>query len=243
MEKRRVLIAGLAALIAVLLIFMYVENIKETERRKRSQTLERISVLVAKEDIEKFTVLDNEYVEKKEIPPLYLPDDHESIVLKNPAEVLDRETAILISKGEIITKNKFLQEETSGDRLDKLILPGKRAVTIPVDALSNFNGLLRPGDKVDLIVTTGKGADRQTFPFLQMAEIIATGPYLKSEKESGNKSKGRYSTVTFCLSPDEAQQLVFLQTAGVNLRFIMRSNSDQETISTTPIKGSGIIER
>jgi len=238
MDKKKVIIAAVAALLAVMLLFVYIQNMKKKLLDEVISKYRKMEVLVANCDIREGEKLKNFQVDKKNIPENFLPEKRD-IILKRKDEVIDKEAIIAIYKGEIITTNKFLDESGGADRLAKLVLPGKRAVTIPVDALSNFNGMLQPGDSVDIVVTTGQRGGIKTFLFLQYIEVIATGQYLKSEHEKVGKGIGEYSTVTFCLNVEDAQKLIFLENAGVDLRFIMRSHSDDKQVQGTVIDRVG----
>src|SRR5262249_918598 len=57
-----------------------------------------------------------------------------------------------IVKGEPILRDKLVKP---GDRgfLAAVLLPGRRAVTVPLDNITGHSGLLLPGDRVDIILT------------------------------------------------------------------------------------------
>src|SRR5205823_4569768 len=62
--------------------------------------------------------------------------------------------------------------------LSSLVRAPMRAVTIRADATSTFGGLIRPGDRVDVLTTMARGnaeGDRLTLPLLQNVLVLAAG--------------------------------------------------------------------
>lgn len=81
---------------------------------------------------------------------------------------------------------------------------GKRAVTIPVDAISGINGFISPGDRVDVLINHEIGLGRN---FVSGMDIQATGP----GQELSDRPK---ITTTQPLPRESRYQVPLLMTSG-----------------------------
>ncbi|TAL83194.1 MAG: Flp pilus assembly protein CpaB [Candidimonas sp.] len=91
---------------------------------------------------------------------------------------------------------------------------GRRAITIPVDAINSVSGLLEPGDLIDLYVSFEHQRRRITAPLLQGVLVLATGKSTQIASEAGTARAGGYSTVTLDTSPEDAIKLVAARQGG-----------------------------
>jgi len=92
---------------------------------------------------------------------------------------------------------------------------GTRAVTVPVDEVSSQAGLVRPGDRVDLMLAEqlDEGADRcvRVKPLLESLTVLATGQVQADPAEGAEAMLRRgfdataYSTITLDVTPEQAQ--------------------------------------
>lgn len=108
-----------------------------------------------------------------------------------------------------------------GDRgfLAAVLLPGKRAVSVPINATSGNAGLIFPGDHVDLILTqTLEGADGDTTrrvseTVLANIRIIAMGVDTSDDAKDGkNHEKARTATVE--VTPRQAESVALITELG-----------------------------
>ena len=95
---------------------------------------------------------------------------------------------------------------------------GSRAVTVPVDEVSSQAGLVRPGDRVDLMLAEERqeGSDRCVVvrSLLESVHVLATGQatrdVLRPAEAAGVDGVApgmSYSTITLDVTPEQAQQL------------------------------------
>lgn len=104
---------------------------------------------------------------------------------------------------------------------------GRRAITMPIDAINSASGLLEPGDLIDLYVSFEHQRKRVTAPLLQGVLVLATG----SATDNANKHGGTfgYSTVTLDTSPEDAIKLVAARQGGTITALLRRSDDAQST--------------
>ena len=104
--------------------------------------------------------------------------------------------------------------------LAAVLSPGKRAVSIGVDAISGIAGLVWPGDYVDLILTQALDDPALPTGHRMVAEtvlgglrIIATDQDLvRGEQSSGSNEASR--TVTIEATPDQAERISLASRLG-----------------------------
>ncbi|HEY9280379.1 MAG TPA: Flp pilus assembly protein CpaB [Eoetvoesiella sp.] len=102
---------------------------------------------------------------------------------------------------------------------------GRRAITIPVDAINSVSGLLEPGDLIDLYVSFEYQRRRITAPLLQGVLVLATGATTQFTSEGGPTRPGGYSTVTLDTSPEDAIKLVAARQSGM-ITALLRNPGD-----------------
>lgn len=112
----------------------------------------------------------------------------------------------------------------SGDRptLASLVGEDRRAITLAVDEINGFAGLLSPGDIVDLVyVADENGGARAAVvrPLLEGVTVIATGRSTRRVRTAGGDGVARdvdvdYATVALDVAPVDAQRLVLAQRTG-----------------------------
>lgn len=243
MQKQRIiLILGIVlALIAVVMVNVYISQQRQMVQEQAVQTLKNIqanqtAVLVAKKDIPRATLVGADMLETTVVPNQY--------VQPQAVTSLDRIAGMLavtsISKGEQITLNKLTwpKEAATGGSLAMATPVGKRAITISVDNISALAGMLRPGDYVDVITTLpvpvqtpdGKqSAQAAVLPLFQNVLVLAVGQEMGAAvSESRYKKETSPSPlITLALSPQEASLIAFVQEQG-KLRLVLRSPTDSE---------------
>lgn len=248
MNNRSFTISIMVALLAVLMVHSYVTSTEETYKRRFGK---KVAVVVAKKNIEEFEMLDQTNLELKEIPeefasPGSTPD------IKSVSGGLARAP---ILKGEQISQSKvtILGSKTG---LSRQVSIGKRAITIRVSTTSGVAGLIKPGDRVDVItvVDYGKGSIdfKEVATVLQDVLVLATGklvvnsvpaivetsPYKRQKKSIVNLSEfTTYNTVTLEVDPRDAQRIVLIdnELKGVHLSLRNNDDSTQEKVNSVTV--------
>ena len=143
-----------------------------------------------------------------------------------------------------MTYNK-VSEPSLRTGLSPQVSPGKRAVSVPVDEVSGVAKLLKPGDRVDVIVTIDGGARDAKFTKVlyqdvivlavgrnitnNLARVIERDPNSKVGKVRSLASDDRYSVVTLEVDPAQAQAIAMLMATGRDtIAFALRNNDDQD---------------
>ncbi|MDF2524360.1 MAG: cpaB, partial [Clostridiales bacterium] len=144
-----------------------------------------------------------------------------------------------IIEGEQVLKDRIVGEEKT--LLSYSIPQGKRAVTVNVNEAAEVADFIRPGDYVDIIVTSDKyeyedGKARTIYAkttkiILQNILILGMGQ-LQDIPEKARQAFPK--TVTLAVSPDEAEKLVYGEETGV-MRMALRRIGEHDITETKGI--------
>lgn len=225
-NKLVIIFALIFGLITAYLVFNYLQDVKAA-----LDDNEYVEIVVANQDIPANTVVSGTMVSKKKIPFQYV---HAQEITDN-AEVIGKILTVPINSGESIMKNQVIAQGDKKEGLAYLVPKGKRAITIPVDEVSGIAGLIRPGDKIDVIGTVAIGENQPktyTLLVLQDIEVLATGKIMdRSGKETTAPVETK--TITMAVTLAEAKPLMMASQRGV-IRLMLRSPVDESKGYTPP---------
>jgi pilus assembly protein CpaB len=102
-----------------------------------------------------------------------------------------------------------------------------RAVTIPVDSSSSFGGLVRPGDRVDVLFSARENAVGKLVALLQNVLILAVGQNLGAAAgpQGGSPPSSHSNQVTLSVTLEQAQILAYAKERG-QLTLTLRNPDD-----------------
>ena len=138
-----------------------------------------------------------------------------------------------LGAGEPITNDDIMRPGDHGF-LSAVLAPGKRAVTIAVDATSGLSGLIWPGDHVDLILTqattdpalsAGHRVGAETV--LSDVRVIAIDHQLM-QGAAPTAADGQARTVTLEVDQDQAQRVSVATRLGHLSLSVRSSNGTQQ---------------
>jgi pilus assembly protein CpaB len=126
-----------------------------------------------------------------------------------------------ISAGEIILASKV---SNFGEKVTivQSLGPNTRAIAIKVEAETSVGGFVTPGDRVDVILTQGKGEGLKTVTIIQNARVIGVDQQIDEAKDAPVVAR----TVTLEVSPEDSQKLALAQKAGT-LSLTLRTLEDE----------------
>ena len=188
-----------------------------------------VTVVAAKSAIPPRTKITQDLIYVKEVPE----EAAHPKVVRDMTDILGLITKYEILEGEQILIDRLYGE---GERIGLVasVPRDMRAVTVPVDEVVGVAGFVKPGDKVDIIVTAsgvGETGDA-AFTVLEDIEVLAVA----QETEDKSQGKAKVSTsVTMAVSPSDAESLALAEKIG-KLRLALRP------MFATATKGQGIVE-
>ena len=201
--------------------------------------LEMVEVVVANRDLEKGDVLVADAVASRQVPKQYV---HASAVVPASfSQVENTRLQVPLKRGEVVLPAHI---DGLGQRVFSTILKkGMRALTFEVDEISSTAGMLRPGDRVDLIYSVkpsdpGASSERVLFPLLSNVSILATGQSVTKQDNQGTER--RFTNVTLEVSPFDANRILLAKSTG-DLTAVLRSPDDQEKNSSAILTPDALI--
>jgi len=240
MNRKALLIAVVSAVIGLLLLLLYQRRFENEAAGGR-----QVPVLYAAQDFAPGEPISEAKLGIRSIPEAYLEDRH--IRRSELRRVIGIHVSAPVRANQALLWSDLATGSDVRRDLSSLVRPNMRAVTIRADLSSTFGGLLRPGDRVDVLTsmarTEGEG-DRVTLPLLQNVLVLASGRDTGGEAQAarGNRgtSTGSSSTesnqVTLSTTIQEAALLVFAQDRG-RLSLILRNPEDIAIIEGLPETG------
>lgn len=250
MAKKKLLIAAvIVGAFAALLVFLFSQQ--QTEKLEAIRA-DEVEVIYSANNIPEGAALTKDNVTVKKIPQSNLPPN--PIYKAELPTYLNTPVSRRIEANSMILSSDFAVTQ-SANTLASRIPPGERAMSLPVDTISGVSGLLRPGDRVDILGTfpvsgedevvkeAGGGASTgyMTITLLQSVTLLAVGKEISGVNPGGQKGSGRarggYSTITPSVTIGEAELLTIAQTRG-ELMILLRHSEDVEqgTIKSTTLR-------
>lgn len=138
-----------------------------------------------------------------------------------------------IYAGTVILDNALLSKGASDQGATGLIPKGYRVVPVKVDQVSGGASLIRPGDRVDILVyllKTGNSSDvpeTGTRTVLQDIKVFAVDETFVLESTDKPDSKNGAKTISLLVTPEQAEKVTLASELG-KIRLVMRSPDDNE---------------
>ncbi|VGO17103.1 hypothetical protein PDESU_05698 [Pontiella desulfatans] len=240
------LIMAVAILVAVL-AFLMNWNYLRKERDALYEGAVKVKVIVAKRDLPAMTMLAIEDLALREEfksavgRNAFYEDDLDALLGKKLLYPVKRSDPLLWSQVDMPRKLK------SG--LSPVIEKGKRAISLSIAGAQAVSGLVQPNDNVDIIGTftfpsrtNPKAVESVTLTLMQNVSVIATGAQIAGQDNRNRQGGGGYSTVTFAVTPREAELLVFAQQTRGQLYLSLRNPEDRNYETELPSVNFDYIE-
>jgi pilus assembly protein CpaB len=221
-----VLLAGLAAMLASVMVY---SALKRREAEVQNAMSHNVEVVVAAYDLPLGTKIDLGEVKLARWSADSLPEgaytDSKQVIgsyVKNS----------LVANEPIVQSKLFTGDKTAG--VMPLLIPfGMRAVSVPVDEVSDVAGFVLPHTRVDVLVATtgeGSGAGDKAFSkvILQNVEVLAVAQEVEQKKDEPEIVK----VVTLLVTPQESERLALASHSGT-LRLAMRNYNDNKIVLTS----------
>lgn len=255
LQKQQIyLIAGVVlALIALFMIKVYLDQQKLSSEKLAAQKFKMMqanqtSVLIAKDDIPKGTLVDTSNFTVNIVPNQFVQPS----AVTSLDRVAGMVTIAFIARGEQVTLSKFANVTEGGD-LAQVTPVGKRAVTVAADNISSLAGMIKAGDHVDIIAKlpqNAPGPDGKpamqlfTLPVFQNVLILAVGQQTTGPKSNYRGTGERQETnplITLALTPQEASLIAFVQEQG-KIMLTLRSPTDTKFEPVQPASWDALLQ-
>jgi pilus assembly protein CpaB len=184
---------------------------------------ETVEVVVAQRDLERGEALSGDTMAVRSVPKEYV---HDSAVRPAEFESFERQRlAAPLKRGEVLLE---VHAEGNGTNVfSALLKKGSRALTFEVDSVNSISGMLRPGDRIDLMYSTRGSANGTdvTAPLLSNVTVLATDQRV-SKRTDENGREHQFSTITLEVSPLDAARIIVAKSSG-HLTAVLRHPDDE----------------
>jgi pilus assembly protein CpaB len=223
-----VLLAGLAAMLASVMVY---SALKRREAEVQNAMARNVQVVVASYDLPLGTKIEQGEVKMTRWSADSLPDG----AYTDPKQVIGSYVKNSMVANEPIVQAKLFTGDKTAGVMPLLIPFGMRAVSVPVDEVSDIAGFVLPHTRVDVLVATegsggGGGAGDKAFSkvVLQNVEVLAVAQEVEQKKDEPQIVK----VVTLLVTPQEAERLALASRSG-QLRLAMRNYNDNKIVLTS----------
>jgi pilus assembly protein CpaB len=235
-DRKNLLLAiagGVLGVAASLLAYFYLEKAETQiqEKAQAEQSRNLVGVVVAKADLAAGATVGDDNMAIRQVPKDYvypetvLPDGFDKARGQALLKPLGKGQPLLLA---------YLSESGASGLSDKL-KEGRRAVSINVDEVSSMNGLIAPGDRIDLLIGSRNNLGAIITPLLQDVKVLATGSQFAPRTNAGGDDKFglRYATLTLDVTPEESERIVLARASGT-LTAVLRGRGDNTR--TAPLR-------
>jgi pilus assembly protein CpaB len=219
LNKKALIFSILLSLITVLILFNYINNLKN----QPVTTIEHTEVLTAINTIPAHVVITEDMIGTISIPSEAIHPE----AVNDKSIVIGSITTSEIIKGEQILKSHIVTKG-GGTSLSYQIPDDMRAITIADSEIAGVGGYIVPEDKIDILVNYSiETEDEKTskniiYTQFQNIEVLKVGPI---NAEQG----GIPSSLTILVTPEQAEVVAFASTNG-SFYFTLRNPMDKEKV-------------
>jgi len=237
MRSRSVMLLGLA-LGCGLVASIGISQVMERRNQGEAPAGEMEPILVAATDLNYNDLLTPDKIRFEEWPKGKVPPG----AVTNLEEVKDRRSSTKLFAGEPILTGKLMGSDGSGAA--RKIPKGYRMVSVAVDAVTGASSLIKPDDKVDVLLYMQRrpelGIEESTTKtILQGVRVFAVDKVF--ERAHGDeKAQETAKTVALLVTPEQAQRITHANGMGT-IRLVLRSPEDDDQSETNATSVTDIL--
>ena len=228
-------LGGGAAFLGNRILQQRMQEIDETAKRNQ----ETVAVVVAKKDLSPGDPIVGENFAVRQVPREFVNAD--AVVPKTFTMLERQRLAVVMKRGDMLLP---VHADGQGAIVFSATLKtGRRALTFEVDTVNAISGMLRPGDRIDLVYSAKDNALQTqdvTRTLLSNVVVLATDQSLTRRDEQTGKDRA-FGTVTLDLSPLDAQRIIVAKQSG-KLTALLRHPDDSANNPTAALTPAGLFQ-
>lgn len=226
------LLGGAAAYLGNHMLKQRMAQIDETLRRSQ----EPVAVVVAKQDLVPGDAIGDAHFAVRQVPREYVNAD---TIRPDGFPALEQQRlAVAMKRGDMLLPAHV--DGQGAQVFSATLKQGRRAMTFEVDTVNSISGMLRPGDRIDLMYSGRGGAagEEVTRTLLSNVVVLATDQSVMRRDEKTGEARS-FSTVTLDLMPVQAQRIIVAKQSG-RLTALLRHPDDQAVNPTASLSPEGL---
>jgi pilus assembly protein CpaB len=227
-------VALLLGLVTSFFVFSWLQNEKNRLMAAPIPLSKNVQVLVSNADLSWGTKLTPEMMQLQEFPSGAIPEGH----FTSLEAIKDRVLLIDLKRSELLLESKLAPLGTTTGGVAAVTDIDKRAMSVKVDDVIGVAGFIKPGDRVDVMVTIepegGKQANMMSKMILENVKVLASGTQM--ERKGKDEEPKPVQVITVEVDVEEAEKLALASTQG-KLRLALRNPLNSEKVLT---KGANV---
>ncbi len=248
MKKTRLIAMIIAALV---FMFMMINPMGNKKDKVPEEDLKE--VVVAKVDIDVQTKLSNDMVEIKKVHRELVPEN----AITTVEGVVGKATMVPMFAGDVFIPNKIKEIGSVEAGLAMVIPEDMRAITIYVEQDTGVAGLIKVGNRVDIISVLGDeieenedgnnknnrdtSKEERAILLLQNKEVLAIDKSISTVSNENKDDTSIYLTITLAVTPEEALKLSLSQVIGRSNRAVLRNQEDLKLLEIPDVMPRDLI--
>jgi pilus assembly protein CpaB len=224
-EMRSWIFLGLGLLLAGLTGLSLYGVSQDVGARQAAAASETAQVVVARSDIATRSVLTSEMLAVQTYPANLVPTG----AITNAADAVGQTTLSAIPSGAAVVKTQLVSA-SGRSGLSLTLEKGKVLVAFPTTDPLTLAGLVRPGDRIDVLATVTSGTGelarktQTTVQSLEVVDVLTSG--------QGNQ---KVASLTFVVDHQVALVLKYLRDTQATVDIAVRSRNESELSSTISV--------
>ena len=213
---------------------------------------EPVSVLVMTHNVPARALIGERDVAVKEVPSNLVPQD----AVRSKREAVGKIARVPLMTGEILLSDRLVSPTATGKDVAFTMPENYVVVAIPANDLISQSDVLRPGDKVDILVSldTGQNSTEANLVTLNALQNVAIqGVLVGKLSEPGNtESQGNQKMTSHlaspegllvAVSPQDALVLKYFKDSGGMFDLAIRAPTNSKASQTTPVDLEFLMDR
>jgi len=137
-----------------------------------------------------------------------------------------------LKQKEPVLESRLAPTSITTGGISAVIKPGKRAISVKGDKVIGLSGLIKPGNRVDILVTLTDPRNKREVTKIVLEDILvlATGPEIE-KNDKGETETSPVDVFTLEVTPEEGEKLALAATQG-RLQFALRNAIDMKIVLT-----------
>jgi pilus assembly protein CpaB len=225
---RPVILLGAAIVVALITTLLIYSSIQKRAGVTKAPILETQSIAVATVDLNWGTVVVKEMINMEPFLKSSLPAG----AYTDMNSLVGRVVISSIRAKEPFLESRLAPQSVKTGGVAAVISSNKRAVAVRVDKVIGVAGFIKPGNRVDVLVTMAKGKAGEpiTKIVLENMLVLAAGPEVQTVKGKEQQA-APVDVITLEVTPEEAEKLALAATEG-KLQLALRGLTDTEEVLT-----------
>ncbi len=231
MNRTLLILASALILGGIAVFFLYMETYVRDETGGA-----RVLIVAAAQDIPFGQPMQASWLTLEELPQTYVEDRH--LRASDLRRLVGIPLAQSVRSGEAILRTDLSTLSDRQRTLSAEVPAGKRAVSIFAQAESSHAGLLRPGDRVDVLLSVGDPREPDSGRTVVLAQnllVLSVGAGMLRDWDDDRHRMREDPTAQVSLEVDldGAQRLTLARRQG-QLRLLLRNANDVSVVNPAP---------